>query len=92
MCSSAGDPITALSKSLGLKQLFDGPKMPKSVDVPVLPEAPHSPLGNVVASVKEIDERRRRALTGKSKTTTFLTGARGDTSDPNVSVKTLLGD
>lgn len=63
-----------------------------STDTPKIPLQPRpaDPTDEAIKKAKLMERRRQLGLSGTE--STWLTGARGDTTTPTVAYKTLLGE
>ncbi len=63
---------------------------PKSPTMPGAAPSPADPSVDAIRKAKLMERRRQLGLVGDQ--STWLTGARGDTNQPEVATKTLLGE
>lgn len=82
----------------GVDKMFDGPWWdpgrlfsPKKPPVPKLPPPAPAPADPTDEQIKNAKLAERRRQLGLSSDATWLTGARGDTTEPVVATHTLLG-
>ncbi len=64
---------------------------PQAVSAPVPPDPPVESGGDTEAVRKARDNERKAQLAALGRNSTIISGTLGDTSQPNVAVKQLLG-